>query len=62
MHSAHYLFGSKPKKSTILTLLNLVKKIKVFAMYGLCIEEGKVYILNKAKQRRTKKALHFLKE
>jgi hypothetical protein len=33
-------------------------------MYGLCMEEGKVYILNKAKQSipRTKKTLHSLKE
>jgi hypothetical protein len=62
MHSAHYLFGSKPKKSTILTL-NLVTK-RVFAMYGICLEDGKVYIPNEAKQNipRTRKTLHSLKE
>jgi len=50
------------KEINYFDIIKFGQKIKVFAMYGLCMEEGKVYILNKAKQSRTKKTLHSLKE
>ncbi len=62
MHSAHYWLQAK--EINYFDSIKFGHKEKVFAMYGLCLEDGKVYIPNIAKQSipRTRRTLHPLKQ